>query len=150
MKVSIAADHGGFELKSIIAAWLKSYGEYTVIDLGNDVYNENDDYPDFAERVAKNIVNGDSAKGILICGSGVGVSIAANKIKGARAALCHDLYSAHQGVEDDNMNIICIGARVINEDLAKELITAFLKAKFKIEQRYIRRLEKIKKLEGVF
>ena len=131
MKVSIAADHGGYELKFDVVEWLKELKQYTLIDLGNEVYNENDDYPDFAERVAKNVTKGDSDRGILICGSGVGVSIAANKIRNAKAAVCHDLYSAHQGVEHDNMNIICLGAQIIDFDFAKELITAFLEAKFK-------------------
>lgn len=148
MKVSIAADHGGYELKFDVVEWLKELKQYTLIDLGNEVYNENDDYPDFAERVAKNVTKGDSDRGILICGSGVGVSIAANKIRNAKAAVCHDLYSAHQGVEHDNMNIICLGAQIIDFDFAKELITAFLEAKFKGDQKYIRRLEKIRKLEN--
>lgn len=148
MRVSIAADHGGFELKFTIVEWLKESGEHVIIDLGNEVYNENDDYPDFAERVAKNVTKGDSDRGILICGSGVGVSVAANKIRGAKAAVCHDLYSAHQGVEHDNMNIICLGAQIIDEEFAKELIIAFLKARFKPEHKYLRRLEKIKKLES--
>jgi ribose 5-phosphate isomerase B len=147
LKVSIGCDHGGFDLKLIIAAWLKDC-KYIVIDLGNEVYNINDDYPDFAERVSRNVVAGNSDKGIIICGSGVGACIAANKIKGARASVCHDTYSARQGVEHDNMNILCLGARVIGEQLAKELISAFLGATFLNESRYNKRLEKIKNLEN--
>ena len=119
MKVSIGCDHGGFDLKLIIVEWLKE-NNFIVIDLGNEVYNIDDDYPDFAEKVSRNVVSGESEKGIIICGSGVGACIAANKIKGARASVCHDTYSARQGVEHDNMNILCLGARVIGEELAKE------------------------------
>ena len=147
MKVSIACDHGGFDLKFLIVDWLKE-NNYTVIDLGNEVYNIDDDYPDFAERVAKNVTFGDSERGIIICGSGVGACIAANKIKGVRASVCHDTYSARQGVEHDNMNILCLGARVIGEKLADELIAAFLGATFLNEPRYKKRLDKIKKLEN--
>jgi len=147
LKVSIACDHGGFDLKFLIVDWLKE-NNYTVIDLGNEVYNIDDDYPDFAERVAKNVTFGDSERGIIICGSGVGACIAANKIKGVRASVCHDTYSARQGVEHDNMNILCLGARVIGEKLADELIAAFLGATFLNEPRYKKRLDKIKKLEN--
>jgi ribose 5-phosphate isomerase B len=147
VKVSIGCDHGGYDLKLVIAEWLKN-NQYFIIDLGNAVYNIDDDYPDFAEKVAKNVVSGESDKGIIICGSGVGACIAANKISGARASVCHDTYSARQGVEHDNMNILCLGARVIGEKLALELISAFLGATFLNESRYNRRLEKIKKLEN--
>ena len=147
MKVSIGCDHGGFELKLIIALWLKEK-KFIVIDLGNEVYNINDDYPDYAEKVSRNVISGNSDKGIIICGSGVGACIAANKIKGARASVCHDTYSARQGVEHDNMNILCLGARVIGNELAKELISAFLGATFLNKSRYNKRLEKIKKLEN--
>lgn len=147
MKISIACDHGGFDLKLFIIKWLKEKN-YSVIDLGNEVYNPDDDYPDFAEKVAANIITGNSDKGIIICGSGVGACIAANKIKGARASVCHDTYSAHQGVEHDNMNILCLGARIIGEELSKELILAFLNATFFNEIRYNKRLEKINILEN--
>jgi ribose 5-phosphate isomerase B len=149
VKVSIACDHGGFDLKQHIAGWLKE-NNYYVIDLGNEVFNIDDDYPDFAERVAVNITSGDSDKGIVICGSGVGACIAANKIKGARASVCHDTYSAKQGVEHDNMNILCLGARVIGEQLAIELVSSFLIATFLPEPRYKRRLAKINKLENKY
>lgn len=147
MKVSIGCDHGGFDLKLVIINWLKEQ-KINVIDLGNEVYNIDDDYPDFAEKVSRNVVSGISNKGIIICGSGVGACIAANKIKGARASVCHDTYSARQGVEHDCMNILCLGARVIGEQLAKELISAFLNATFLNELRYNKRLEKIKDLEN--
>jgi ribose 5-phosphate isomerase B len=147
LKISIACDHGGFDLKLFIIKWLKEKN-YSVIDLGNEVYNPDDDYPDFAEKVAANIITGNSDKGIIICGSGVGACIAANKIKGARASVCHDTYSAHQGVEHDNMNILCLGARIIGEELSKELILAFLNATFFNEIRYNKRLEKINILEN--
>ena len=147
MKVSIGCDHGGFDLKLVIAEWLKN-NQYFIIDLGNEVYNINDDYPDFAEKVARNVISGESGKGIIICGSGVGACIAANKIIGARASVCHDTYSARQGVQHDNMNILCLGARVIGEELAIELVSTFLGATFLNESRYNRRLEKITNLEN--
>ena len=147
MKVSIGCDHAGYDLKLIIIKWLAEKN-FIVIDVGNKVYNLDDDYPDFAEKVSRNVVSGNSEKGIIICGSGVGACIAANKIKGARASICHDTYSARQGVEHDDMNILCLGAKVIGEQLAKELILTFLGATFLNETRYNIRLEKIKKLEN--
>ena len=146
MKIAIAADHGGFELKNNILSFLKEK-EYDVLDLGNKKYDTSDDYPDFAIPLAKAIVDGQAEKGILICGSGVGACIAANKIKGARASVCHDVYSAHQGVEHDDMNILCLGARIIGNKLAEDLVFAFINAKFQTKERYIRRLEKVKNLE---
>ena len=147
MKVSIGCDHGGFDLKLVIVKWLMDK-KFIVIDLGNEVYNIDDDYPDYAEKVSIDVVSGNSDRGIIICGSGVGACIAANKINGARASVCHDTYSARQGVEHDNMNILCLGARVIGEQLAKELISAFLGATFLDEPRYNKRLVKIKNLEN--
>ncbi len=147
MKIVIASDHGGFELKNKIAAWLHDKN-VSVVDLGSLLYDADDDYPDFAKAVAEKISSGEAGKGILICGSGVGASIAANKFKGVRASVCHDCYSARQGVEHDNMNVICIGARIIGEKLAQEVISAFLNAKFIEEERFIRRLEKVMKFEN--
>jgi len=147
LKVSIGCDHGGFDLKLVIVKWLMDK-KFIVIDLGNEVYNIDDDYPDYAEKVSIDVVSGNSDRGIIICGSGVGACIAANKINGARASVCHDTYSARQGVEHDNMNILCLGARVIGEQLAKELISAFLGATFLDEPRYNKRLVKIKNLEN--
>lgn len=146
MKIAIASDHGGFELKTFLFMWLKE-NNFDVIDLGNLVYDKEDDYPDFANKLAKYIAIGNAERGILICGSGVGASISANKTKGIRASICHDTYSAHQGVEHDNMNVICLGARVIGTDLAKELVSAFLNAKFYNEGRFKRRFDKLLTLE---
>jgi ribose 5-phosphate isomerase B len=147
LKVAIGSDHGGFELKNFISNWLKTK-KYIVIDLGNEVYDINDDYPDFAEKVSRNVVSGKSDRGIIICGSGVGACIAANKIKGVRASVCHDTYSAHQGVEHDNMNVLCLGARIIGEQLAMDLVSAFLGATYLNKPRYNKRINKIIKLEN--
>ena len=147
MKVSVACDHGGFNLRNVIILWLKK-NKYNIIDLGNEVFNIDDDYPDFAEKTARNVVSGNSDRGIVICGSGVGACIAANKIRGARASVCHDSYSARQGVEHDNMNILCLGARVIGEQLAIDLVSEYLRATFIEEPKYKRRLNKIIKLEN--
>lgn len=145
MKVVISADHAGFQLKQQIAEFLRSGGT-DFLDLGT--HNEDPvDYPDFAEAAARAVLAGKAEKGIVICGSGVGASVAANKIRGIRAGLCHDHYSAHQGVEHDDMNILVLGARVIGIEMAKDLITAFLNAKFSGEERHKRRLAKVKALE---
>ncbi len=146
MKIAIASDHGGFELKNFLVSWMKEQN-LEVADLGNDVYDPKDDYPDFAITLAKYVASGEADKGIVICGSGVGACIAANKVKNARAGLCHDTYSAHQGVEHDNMNVLCLGARIVGTELAKELAEAFLKASFINEERFLRRLEKVESLE---
>lgn len=146
LKIAVAADHGGYDLKSKIIQWIKDE-DIVVTDLGNHKFDPKDDYPDFAEALAIEISKGKADKGILICGSGIGACITANKIKGARASICHDTYSARQGVEHDDMNILCLGARVIGEELAKELVFSFLNAKFINEERFLRRLEKVKKLE---
>jgi ribose 5-phosphate isomerase B len=146
VKIAIASDHGGFELKNFLVSWMKEQN-LEVADLGNDVYDPKDDYPDFAITLAKYVASGEADKGIVICGSGVGACIAANKVKNARAGLCHDTYSAHQGVEHDNMNVLCLGARIVGTELAKELAEAFLKASFINEERFLRRLEKVESLE---
>ena len=119
--VALGADHGGFLLKTELAPWLCSQG-YEVLDLGADFLNPDDDYPDFAEVVAEAVTSGQADRGILICGSGVGACVTANKVPGLRACLCHDTYSAHQGVEHDNMNVLCLGARVVGIELAKDLV----------------------------
>lgn len=144
--IILGADHRGFILKEKLKVILSN--EFSVIDVGTNS-EESVDYPDIAEAVSKEILagKGKKGKGILICGSGVGACVAANKFKGIRAAICHDVFSAHQGVEDDDMNVLCLGAGIIGESLAVEVIFTFLKAKFKPEERYIRRLEKIKKIE---
>lgn len=146
MKLGLAADHGGFTLKEEVKAWLISSG-HDVKDFGAHQYDQFDDYPDFVVPLARAVASGEVKYGIAICGSGVGASIAANKISGARAALIHDSFSAHQGVEDDDMNMICLGGRVIGIKIAEELISAFLNARFIGAERHKRRLEKVKALE---
>ncbi len=145
MKIALACDHGGYPLKLIVKESILAMG-HTVIDI--DIENTpTDDYPDFAEKLGLAITKGEAQRGILICGSGVGASIAANKIKGVYAAVCHDTYSAHQGVEHDRMNVLCLGARVIGSELAKELAKAFIDAQFSDEKRHIRRVNKVYKIE---
>lgn len=146
MKVALGADHGGFELKQYLSDLLKK-NNYEIIDEGNYVFEPKDDYPDFAKKVAEAVADGKAERGIIICGSGVGACITANKFKGIRACLCHDTYSSHQGVEHDAMNVLCLGARIIGVELAKELVFSFLNAKFINEERFLRRLEKINKID---
>ncbi|MBO0720926.1 MAG: ribose 5-phosphate isomerase B [Blastocatellia bacterium] len=145
MLVAVASDHAGFELKQVLAGYLKELG-HEVLDLGTGS-TAPVDYPDFAEAIGRAIREGMAQRGVLICGSGVGASVAANKIPGIRAGLTHDTYSAHQGVEHDDMNILVLGARVIGTETAHELVNAFLAAEFTGEERHQRRLEKIKALE---
>jgi ribose 5-phosphate isomerase B len=147
MRIALAADHGGFVLKTSLIPWLESQN-YEILDLGAEIFNAADDYPDFSEDIADAIVSGKAQRGILVCGSGVGASIAANKIPGVRASLCHDTYSAHQGVEHDDMNIICLGGRVVGIELAKELVNAFLKAQFTNQEKYQKRVDKITAIEN--
>jgi ribose 5-phosphate isomerase B len=146
MKVVISSDHGGFEYKNLLLKVIREHG-YDVTDLGafND---EPSDYPDFAAAVAGVLRNKEAERGILICGSGVGVSVAANKFKGIRAGVCHDGYSAHQSVEHDDVNVLCIGQRVIGIELAREIILIFLSAKFSNGERHQRRLAKINAIEN--
>jgi ribose 5-phosphate isomerase B len=148
-RIALAADHGGFVLKTGLIPWLEAL-DFEVLDLGAEIFNSVDDYPDFAEDVAEAIVSGKAERGILVCGSGVGAAIAANKIPGVRAGLCHDTYSAHQGVQHDDMNVLCLGGRVIGIELAKELVSAFLRAKFDGAEKYRRRVNKIIALESRF
>jgi RpiB/LacA/LacB family sugar-phosphate isomerase len=145
MRIAIGADHAGFELKNVLAAYLR-HGGHEVIDAGTTSADPVD-YPDFAEAVSKVLLDGAAERGVLICGSGVGASVSANKVPGIRAGLCHDTYSARQGVEHDDMNILVLGARVIGIELARELVNNFLAAKFNGEERHRRRIEKIKALE---
>jgi ribose 5-phosphate isomerase B len=142
MKVAVGADHAGFPLKEKMIETIREAG-HQVIDCGADRMIPGDDYPDYAERVAVAIRDGQADRGVLICGSGVGASVAANKFAGIRAALCHDTFSAHQGVEDDSMNILCLGARVVGPSLAEELVSAFLRARFSNAERHARRLAKV-------
>ncbi|WP_221391631.1 RpiB/LacA/LacB family sugar-phosphate isomerase [Dyadobacter sp. NIV53] len=146
MKIGIAADHGGYELKESLHTFLTSKG-YEVQDFGAFELDSADDYPDFVIPLSKAIVSGEVERGIAVCGSGVGASVAANKIKGVRAALINDHFSAHQGVEDDNLNMLCLGGRVTGAMAAQELVTAFLGAEFTGEERHMRRLGKVKDVE---
>jgi len=145
MRIAVGADHAGFDLKQILVADLRR-GGHEVIDAGTTSVDPVD-YPDFAEAVSKMILSGAAQRGLLICGSGVGASVSANKIPGIRAAVCHDTYSARQGVEHDDMNVLVLGARIIGIELARELAEGFLAAKFTGEERHRRRLEKIAALE---
>jgi ribose 5-phosphate isomerase B len=150
VKLVISADHAGFDLKEEVRAYLTRAG-HEIVDLGAFRCEPQDDYPDFAERVAEAIKQGEAPRGILICGSGVGVSVAANKVPGIRAGMCHDTYSAHQGVEHDDMNVLVLGARIIGTSLAFELVDAFLRAKFiSNEERFTRRFKKVLAIEAKY
>jgi ribose 5-phosphate isomerase B len=146
MRVVIASDHGGFQYKKILLATIREKG-YDLVDLGA-FDEEASDYPDYAQAVANAITKGGADRGILICGSGVGVAVAANKFKSIRAGVCHDTYSSHQGVEHDDVNVLCLGQRVIGIELAKEIIFAFLAASFSEGDRHKRRLAKIATIES--
>jgi RpiB/LacA/LacB family sugar-phosphate isomerase len=147
VRIAIASDHAGFDLKGALLKRLMEQG-HEIVDLGAHTYDAADDYPDFAEQVGRAIQKREAERALLICGSGVGASIAANKLRGVRAGLCHDTYSARQGVEHDDMNVLVIGSRVIGEELASEIVRAFLGAQFSGEERHQRRLAKIRELEG--
>jgi ribose 5-phosphate isomerase B len=148
MRVAFAADHAGAALKADLLKRLGHAGlGHELIDLGGDGADPTDDYPDFAQRLGSAIQSGEADRGILICGSGVGASVAANKMRGIRAAVCHDTYSAHQGVEHDDMNVLTLGARVIGPEPAHECVVAFLTASFNGEERHRRRLDKVLGIE---
>jgi RpiB/LacA/LacB family sugar-phosphate isomerase len=145
MKVVIGSDHAGFRLKNAMGDVIRSLG-HAVLDVG--AFNENpSDYPDYAEAVGRAILDGKAERGVLICGSGIGASVAANKLMGIRAGICHDTYSGHQGVEHDNMNVLVMGSRIIGEKLAEDVVRAFLATKFTNEERHVRRLAKVHALE---
>ncbi len=146
MRIAIAADHAGFEYKQALAKYVAELG-HAVLDLGTSSPAPVD-YPDFAEAVGQAVLDGRAERGVLVCGSGVGASVAANKLPGIRAGLCHDTYSAHQGVEHDDMNVLVLGSRVIGPEVARELVRAFLGATFSHEERHERRLAKVRALEG--
>jgi ribose 5-phosphate isomerase B len=149
MKVAFAADHAGAALKSELIRRLGAAGlGHELVDLGGDGSDPDDDYPDFAQRLGIAVRGGEADRGILICGSGVGASIAACKMRGVRAAVCHDTYSAHQGVEHDDMNVLVLGSRVIGPELALECAEAFLRAQFSGEPRHRRRLDKVLAIEA--
>ena len=147
MRIVIGSDHAGLELKNVAASWISNWG-HEVLDAGAYEFDRDDDYPDFAEATAMAIKEDRADRGILLCGSGVGASITANKIPGIRDAMCHDNYSAHQGVEHDDMNVLCIGARIVGIELAKELINTFIEARFTGEPRHVRRIAKISAIEA--
>lgn len=147
MRVAVACDHAGFELKQELAGEIRGLG-HQVADLGAHEFKSDDDYPDYAAAIGRSIQSGDAVRGVLICGSGVGASIAANKLRGIRAGLCHDTYSAHQGVEHDDMNVLVLGSRIVGVELARDLVRAFLQARFSGDERHVRRLGKVKALEG--
>ncbi|WP_394847705.1 ribose 5-phosphate isomerase B [Pendulispora brunnea] len=149
MKIAIAGDHAGFELKEALAKVLTDAG-HEVKNLGTNDGSKPSDYPDFAVAMGEALSRGDVERGVLVCGSGVGISVAVNKFPGVRAGLCHDTYSAHQGVEHDDMNVLCIGARIIGTALATELVLAFVAAKYTNEERHVRRLAKVKAIEERF
>ena len=136
MKISLAADHNGFDLKKEIS--------------GPHSHDPLDDYPDYAKKLADSVSRGESLRGIMICGSGVGASVASNKVKGIRAAVCHDIYSAHQGVEHDDMNVLCLGSRIVGSEVARELVKAFITAEYTGEERHQRRLDKVLDMEKDF
>jgi ribose 5-phosphate isomerase B len=146
MIVAVAFDHGGFPLRETVLQTVESAGD-EALDLGAFTL-EMDDYPDYAEKLGRAIQEGKAERGILVCGSGVGACVAVNKMHGIYAAVCHDTYSAHQGVEHDNMNVLCLGGRIIGPELAKELIAAFLAARFSEETRFHRRFMKVQRLEN--
>jgi ribose 5-phosphate isomerase B len=148
MKIVIAADQAGFYLKQDLAEFLEA-GGFEVLDLGPATAGDTPDYPDIARELAGVLLANDAQRGIMVCGSGVGAAMAANKIPGIYAGLCHDTYSARQGVEHDDMNVICVGARVIGPAVAYEVVSAFLAAEYKGEERHARRIEKMKELEGL-
>ncbi|MFO1042705.1 MAG: ribose 5-phosphate isomerase B [Planctomycetaceae bacterium] len=145
MRIALGCDHGGFPLKQRVASVIQAAG-HTVVNCGTDS-DCSVDYPDYALRVGQEIVSGEADRGILLCGSGVGISVAANKIPGIRAGVCHDIYSAHQGVEHDDMNVLCLGARIVGEEVAVELVRAFINAQFTQEERHLRRLNKVLQIE---
>jgi ribose 5-phosphate isomerase B len=146
VKIAVGCDHAGYPLKKEILSWLRKLG-HEVTDFGTDS-TAAVDYPDFAREVGRAVAQKSVERGIIICGSGVGACVAANKIKGVRAGLCHDTFSARQGVQDDDTNVICLGARVIGEELAKDVVSAFLQAKFSHLERHERRLRKVLDIEA--
>jgi ribose 5-phosphate isomerase B len=147
MKVAVAFDHRGVKLRERVLAELTQLG-HDVVDLGTDKSEPSIDYPDKAREIGEAIRSGDAERGVLICGSGVGASVAASKLSGIRAGVCHDTYSAHQGVEHDDMNVLCLGSEVVAGELAAELVRTFVSARFDGSERYVRRLEKIEEMEG--
>jgi ribose 5-phosphate isomerase B len=149
MKIAVAADHAGYELKQVVVRDLKTAG-YEIIDLGAHALDPLDDYPDYTRLACEAVRSGRVQRAIIVCGSGVGVSVAANKFPGIRAGTCHDTYSAHQGVEHDDMNVLCLGARIIGPELAREIVQTYLTARFSGDERHVRRLAKVCDIEAQF
>ena len=149
MRIAVGADHAGYALKVEVVEMLQAQG-HDVVDVGPHEMDPLDDYPDFAKLLAERVAAQESERGIMVCGSGVGASVAANKVRGVRAAMCHDTYSAHQGVEHDDMNVLCLGARIVGGALASELVNAFVAARFSGEERHQRRLNKVLEMESDF
>lgn len=146
MRIAVASDHAGFPLKDTVITAVHELG-YEVIDLGTNG-PESVDYPDYAEKLGRAIIDGRAERGVLVCGSGVGACIAVNKMHGIYAGVCHDVYSAHQGVEHDDMNVLCLGARIIGPAVVPELVQAFLKARFSSDERHRRRVAKVRSIES--
>jgi ribose 5-phosphate isomerase B len=147
MRVAVAFDHRGVRLRERLLEELAALG-HEAVDLGTDKSEPKIDYPDKAREIGESIRGGEAERGVLVCGSGVGASVAASKLAGIRAAVCHDTYSAHQGVEHDDMNVLCLGSEVVGAELAAELVRTFLAARFDGGERYVKRLEKIEEMEG--
>jgi ribose 5-phosphate isomerase B len=148
MRIAVAFDHRGVKLRDRVLEVVAEVG-HDALDLGTDAAQPRIDYPDKAREIGEAVRGGDAERGVLVCGSGVGASVAANKLPGIRAAVCHDVYSAHQGVEHDDMNVLCLGSEVVGAELAADLVRAFLRARFDGGERYRKRLEKIEDMEGV-
>ena len=146
MKVAVAFDHRGVKLRERVLEELAALG-HEVVDLGTDDASQRVDYPDKARELGESVLGGDAERGVLVCGSGVGASVAACKLAGIRAAICHDVYSAHQGVEHDDMNVLCLGSEVVGAELAADLVRAFVQARFDGGERYVKRLQKIEAME---
>jgi ribose 5-phosphate isomerase B len=149
MKIAVAADHAGYPLKQVIVSDLRAAG-HDITDLGTHDPNQPNDYPDFARLACEAIRHGNAERAVVVCGSGVGVTIVANKFPGIRAGLCHDYYSAHQGVEHDDMNVLCLGARIIGQEVAREIVQTFLTARYTGEERHARRLQKVQAIKREF
>ena len=149
MRIAVAADHAGYPLKPIVVDDLRAAG-HEVTDLGTHDPNQPDDYPDFAALACEAIRRGEVERAVIICGSAVGVVVAANKFPGIRAGVCHETYSAHQGVEHDDINVLCLGARIIGPEVAREIVRTFIGARFTGEERHVRRLHKVKAIEARF
>lgn len=147
MRIAIGADHGGYELKALLVELLEELG-HDVEDVGAHAYVPTDDYPDYALVVGQRVAGDGADRGVVVCGSGVGACVAANKVRGVRASVCHDTYSAHQGVEHDDMNVLCLGARIVGVEVAREIAAAFVKASFSGEERHRRRLNKVIAIEA--